>query len=115
MESAIREYLGVLNEHIDIMGLGTEQRVWVMTCADHPLVNKTNGVNVNLKNGVHVHLPDVCCDRRKLIEIRQDAIDICRFFENASNDFDDIFDLAVYKVKNITKVSNSFKCYALYT
>ena len=86
-----------------------------MTCADHPLVNNRNGVDVNFKNGVHVHLPDLCCDRRKLIEIRQDAIDICRFFENASNDFDDIFDLAVYKVKNITKVSNTFKGNELYT
>ena len=72
-----------------------------MICRDHPIAKTKNGVTVSLKDGVHVFFPDVVCDRRKLIEIRKDAIAICRFFTNACNDFEDIFDSAVHKVKFI--------------
>ena len=75
-----------------------------MMCRDHPLANIKNGVTLNLKEGIHVYFPDIVCDRRKLIEIRQEAIEMCRFFENTCNDFEDIFDLAVYKVKYISDV-----------
>ena len=72
-----------------------------MICSDFPKVNNKNGVDLNLKNGIHVFFPNLVLDRRKLIEIRNDALKICRYFVGASNDFDDIFDLAVYKANGL--------------
>ena len=69
-----------------------------MQCKDHPLPNKKDDVIVNLKNGVHVHFADLACDRRKLVEIRKDSLDLCKFFTGACNKFEDMFDVAVYKV-----------------
>ena len=68
-----------------------------MQCADHPLVYQKNGINLNFKSGIHLHYPDLACDRRKLIEIRREAIGICNFFPDAVNDAESIFDEAVYK------------------
>ena len=75
-----------------------------MICRDHPIRNIKNGVVNNVSEGIYVHFPDLVCDRRKMIEIRKAAINICGFFENACNDFEDIFDLAVYKVKFISYI-----------
>ena len=75
-----------------------------MICSDHPIPNTKNGELTNVKEGIHVFLPDLVCDRRKLIEIRKEAINMCWFFENACNDIEDIFDLAVYKVKFISYI-----------
>ena len=69
-----------------------------MQCADHPYVNEKNGDPVNVKNGIHVFFADIACDRRKLIEIRSEALEMCRCFRGVSNDFDEFFDLGVYKV-----------------
>ena len=69
-----------------------------MQCLDHPILNRKNGVDLNLKNGIHVHYPDIVCDRRKLIEMRREALQICKFFVGACNDPEDIFDEAVYRV-----------------
>ena len=80
------------------MASNKEQRVWVMECADHPLLNRINGIEHNIKNGIHVHFPDLVCDRRKLIEIRRDALKMCKYFAGTCNDAEDIFDEAVYKV-----------------
>ena len=69
-----------------------------MQCLDHPILNKKNGGDLNLKSGIHVHYPDIVCDRRKLIEMRREALQICKFFVGACNDPEDIFDEAVYRV-----------------
>ena len=94
----MEQYVQVLYNHINVRALGTEQRIWIMQCRDHPLPNKKDDVIVNLKNGVHIHFPDLACDRRKLIEIRMDSLDMCRYFTGTCNNFEDMFDLAVYKV-----------------
>ena len=52
LESALCLYCKVLYKHINVVALGTTQRIQIMQCADHPYVNKKNGVPVNLKNGV---------------------------------------------------------------
>ena len=69
-----------------------------MECADFPLVNRVKGIEHNLKNGLHIHFADLVCDRRKLIEVRRDALQMCKFFTGTCNDAEDIFDEAVYKV-----------------
>ena len=70
-----------------------------MQCSDHPLTNRKNGVNISKKNGIHIFYPDVVVDRRKLIEIRTEALHLCDFFAGSINKSEEIFDEAVYKVK----------------
>ena len=61
-----------------------------MHSKDHPIPNKKDDVIVNLKKGVHVHFPDLACDRCKLVELRKDTLDFCRFFTGACNKFEDV-------------------------
>ena len=56
-------------------------------------------MNINKKNGIHLFYPDAVVDRRKLIEIRREALHLCDFFVGAVNKAEEIFDEAVYKVK----------------
>ena len=66
-----------------------------MVCRDHPLVNSRRGVEINKKNGIHVHFPDLVMDRRKLMEIRSESLDMADCF-GCENDKEDIFDKGVY-------------------
>ena len=68
-----------------------------MKCSDHPLVNRKGGIDINKKNGLHLYFPDLAVDRRKMLEIRGDAIEIGSYFNGAINGNDDIFDKNVYK------------------
>ena len=71
-----------------------------MECSDYPLVNRVNGIDQNIKNGLHIHFADLVCDRRKLIEIRRDALNMFKCFAGTCNEAEDIFDENVYKVTN---------------
>ena len=68
-----------------------------MECRDHPLVNRRRGVEINKKSGIHVFFPDLAMDRRKLIELRAESLDIADFFLGCENDKEDIFDKGVYQ------------------
>lgn len=68
-----------------------------MECKDHPLVNSRNGVEINKKNGIHVFFPDLAMDRRKLIEIRSESLDMADWFLGCENDKEEIFDKGVYQ------------------
>ena len=61
-----------------------------MSCTDHPIVNRKGGIDINKKNGLHIFFPDLAMDRRKMIEIRGDAIEIGSYFKDATNGNDDI-------------------------
>ena len=93
----MEQYVQVLYNHINVRALGTEQRIWIMQCRDHPLAIQKDNVAVNT-TGLHIHFPDVACDRRKLIEIRKDSIEMCQYFTGVCNNFEEIYDLEVYKV-----------------
>ena len=90
-------FVKVLYKHLDITVLDTEQRIWITQCSDHPLSIKKNNTVEKLKSGIHIFFPDLACDRRKLIEIRSDALPMCQYFEGATNAFEEIYDVAVYR------------------
>ena len=62
-----------------------------MECPDHPLLNTKRGVPVNRKGGIHIHFPDLAMDRRKLLEIRAESLDMTKFFLGSVNEKEDIF------------------------
>ena len=99
LESALLLYIDVLYKHVDIASLGTEQRLWIMTCRDHPFVNTKHGVDINKKNGIHAFFPDIALDRRKLREIRMESLEMGDFFLGCENTNEDLFDEGVYKVE----------------
>ena len=98
LEKALKVYIDVLYRHTDVLSLGTDQRVWIMECPDHPLLHTENCVPVNRKSGIHVHFPDLAMDRRKLLEVRAKALEMTNFFIGSVNEKEDIFDANVYKV-----------------
>ena len=61
------------------------------------MVNSRRGVEINKKSGIHVFFPDLAMDRRKLIELRAESLDIADFFLGCDNDKEDIFDKGVYQ------------------
>ena len=61
------------------------------------MVNRRRGVEINKKSGIHVFFPDLAMDRRKLIELRAESLDIADFFLGCENDKEDIFDKGVYQ------------------
>ena len=65
---------------------------------------------MNKKNGIHVYFPDLAADRRKLIEIRMDALAMCTLFEGSINEPEDIMDEGVYKAARFFHKTNKKNC-----
>ena len=60
------------------------------------------------KDGVHLYLPNIVADRKKLLEIRNDCFEAMgNRFLNASNDADSKIDSCIYKKNGILLYGSS--------
>ena len=68
-------------KHLDVQAIADELDIWVTTCNDFPMKQKrevlqddgTKVLQTVFKEGIHIYIPEIVADRRKLLEIRNDA------------------------------------------
>ena len=116
LENAIKDWSVSMFRHLDIETNATDLDVWVTTCAEFPLkqerqVQQDDGSVVKktiFKDGLHIYFPNVVADRRKLLEIRNEAYEAMgNRFSNTSNDSDSKIDECIYKKNGILLVGSS--------
>ena len=93
-----------------------ELNVQVATCSDFPLRRDNIFVQADgssakesiYKNGIHLYIPNIVADRRKLFEIRNGAYQAMGDrFQNTVNDADSKIDSCIYKKNGILLAGSS--------
>ena len=116
VQKAVEDWCLVMFKHLDVQTAMDELNVQVATCSDFPLrqdkdVIQADGSIVSekiWKNGIHIYIPDIVADRRKLLEIRNSAYQAMgdRFL-NTVNDSDSKIDSCIYKKNGILLAGSS--------
>ena len=113
---AIEDWCRVMFQHLNVQAATDELNVQVTTCSDFPLrqdkdvMQADGGIATETiwKNGIHLYIPDIVADRRKLLEIRNSAYQsMGDRFQNTANDADSKIDSCIYKKNGILLAGSS--------
>ena len=102
--------------HLDVNSIADSLDIWVTTCKDFLLRQEkqvlqkdgSKSFKITYKDGVHVYIPNIVPDRRKLFEIRNEAFEAMESrFMNTSNNADSKIDCCIYKKNGILLIGSS--------
>ena len=103
-------------KHLDITSVTDSLDILVTTCKDFPLRQEkhvlqedgSKSLEITYKDGLHIYIPNIVADRRKLLEIRNEAFALMgNRFLNTSNNADSKIDSCIYKKNGILLIGSS--------